>query len=245
VKQTRPLLLASASPRRREILSRLGLEFTVQAADLDESRGPGESPVRYVERLSRDKARAVADGLGSLAADLRSRAEAPLAADLRSRAEAPRAADLRSRAEAPRASTDRARAPSPASALLGADTTVVLDDQVLEKPRDLADSERMLRALRGREHVVYTAVTLLLWPESVLRTETVATVVRFRAFSDATLHGYVASREGMDKAGSYGIQDLGAALVSELRGSYSNVVGLPAAETLELLEQLGVVVEWP
>jgi septum formation protein len=191
------LILASASPRRHEILARLGLVFTVQAADLDESRRAGESPSTYVERLSREKARAVAV-----------RQSLPCA-------------------------------------LLGADTTVVLDHQLLEKPLDLADSERMLRALRGREHVVYTAVTLLLWPEDQAHTQTVATVVRFRAFGDATLRGYVASREGMDKAGSYGIQDLGAALVSEVRGSYSNVVGLPAAETLALLEQSGVVDEWP
>lgn len=208
MKQTRALILASASPRRREILGKLGLDFRVQAADLDETRHEGESPSAYVARLSRDKARAVA-----------------LSA-------------LPSPAEG-RASTQGALA------LLGADTTVVLDEQVLEKPRDLADSERMLRALRGREHVVYTAVTLLLWPEDVAHTQTVSTRVRFRAFSDAALHGYVASREGMDKAGSYGIQELGAALVSEVFGSYSNVVGLPAAETLELLERHGVVVEWP
>jgi septum formation protein len=202
VKQTRPLILASASPRRREILGKLRLTFTVQAADLDETRHDGESPSAYVERLSRDKARVVA---------LAQQPSAQLAS----------------------------------VALLGADTTVVLDDQVLEKPRDLADSERMLRALCGREHVVYTAVTLLLWPEQLSSTQTVATRVVFRAFDEATLRGYVASREGMDKAGSYGIQELGAALVSEVHGSYSNVVGLPAAETLALLQRHGVVVEWP
>ena len=209
MKQTRPLILASASPRRREILARLGLVFTVEAADLDESRREGESPTTYVERLSREKARAVAVR-SSLAHGKTARFDQSLPC-----------------------------------ALLGADTTVVLDDQLLEKPLDLADSERMLRALRGREHVVYTAVTLLLWPEDEAHTQTVATAVRFRAFGDATLRGYVASREGMDKAGSYGIQELGAALVSEVRGSYSNVVGLPAAETLALLEQRGVVDEWP
>ncbi|MEY4511421.1 MAG: hypothetical protein RLZZ450_3543 [Pseudomonadota bacterium] len=202
MKQTRPLILASASPRRREILGKLRLTFTVQAADLDETRHDGESPSAYVERLSRDKARVVA---------LAQQPSAQLAS----------------------------------VALLGADTTVVLDDQVLEKPRDLADSERMLRALCGREHVVYTAVTLLLWPEQLSSTQTVATRVVFRAFDEATLRGYVASREGMDKAGSYGIQELGAALVSEVHGSYSNVVGLPAAETLALLQRHGVVVEWP
>jgi septum formation protein len=204
----RPLVLASASPRRREILARLGLVFTVDAADIDETRRADEAPAAYVARLAEEKARAVM---------------------------------LRQRA---------------AAAVLGADTTVVLPqaapnagaqaaELVLEKPRDRADSERMLRALRGQEHVVYTAVALLLWPEQSARVITVTTRVRFRAFDDATLLGYVASGEGMDKAGSYGIQELGAALVSELSGSYSNVVGLPAAETIELLQALGVLGSWP
>lgn len=195
---TRPLVLASASPRRREILARLGLVFTVQAADLDETQLPGESPAAYVARLAEQKARAVA----------------------------------------------RLSGPEPC-AVLGADTTVVLDQEVLNKPLDLADSERMLRALRGREHTVYTAVAAVLWPEQQQRVVTVSTRVRFRAFSDVTLRAYAASGEGMDKAGSYGIQDLGAALVSELEGSYTNVVGLPAAQTIELLEGLGLLGAWP
>lgn len=205
MKQVRTLVLASASPRRREILARLGLQFSVDPADIDEARKPAEAPQVYVERLAREKVQAVAvrhtglrQGPGELSV-----------------------------------------------ALLGADTTVVLDDEVLNKPVDLEDSARMLRALRGREHVVYTAVAALLLPEHALRSFVVQTRVRFRAFSDATLRGYVESREGMDKAGSYGIQDLGAALVSELVGSYSNVVGLPAAELVELLEALGVVEQWP
>lgn len=195
---TRPLVLASASPRRREILSRLGLVFTVQPADLDETRQRGELPAAYVARLAEEKARAVA----------------------------------------PQSDHER-------RAVLGADTTVVLDEEVLNKPLDAADSERMLRALRGREHTVYTAVAVALWPEAQVRVITASTRVRFRAFSDATLRAYVASGEGLDKAGSYGIQDLGAALVSELFGSYTNVVGLPAAQTIELLEELGLLAAWP
>lgn len=197
MKLTRKLVLASASPRRRELLHKLGLPFEPHAADLLETRAPGEAAELYVARLAREKAEAVAQ---------------------------------RCMGE---------------SAVLGADTTVVLDDEVLNKPRDRAESERMLRALRGREHVVYTGVALLLVPERALFAATVATRVRFRAFDDATLAGYVASGEGMDKAGSYGIQELGAALVSEVHGSYSNVVGLPAAETIELLTAAGVLVSWP
>jgi septum formation protein len=197
VKLTRKLVLASASPRRRELLNKLGLAFEVQAADLLETRAPGEPAEHYVARLAREKAEAV----GSLRSE--------------------------------------------SAAVLGADTTVVLDGDVLNKPRDREESERMLRALRGREHVVYTGVALVLMPERRVHTITVSTRVRFRAFDDGTLAGYVASGEGMDKAGSYGIQELGAALVSEVHGSYSNVVGLPAAETIELLSAAGVLASWP
>jgi septum formation protein len=195
----RPLVLASASPRRREILQKLGLTFSVRSADIDESRRPGEEPLAYVSRLAREKAHAVArllDGRGDVA-------------------------------------------------LLAADTTVVIDEQVLEKPRDRADSERMLRALRGRTHRVHTGVCLLLWPQATARELAVTTEVQFRAFDDSTLHGYVASGEGMDKAGSYGIQELGQALVASIHGSYTNVVGLPAAETVELLRSAGVLEVWP
>jgi septum formation protein len=193
----KPLVLASASPRRREILGNLGLTFEVQPADIEETRAPGEPPAVYVARLAREKAEAVA------------------------------------------------RARLTEAAVLAADTTVVIDEHVLEKPRDRADSERMLRMLRGRTHQVHTGVCLLLWPERTLAQLTVTTQVRFRDFDDATLRGYVASGEGLDKAGSYGIQALGQALVSEIHGSYTNVVGLPAAETIELLLAAKVLGAWP
>jgi septum formation protein len=193
----RALVLGSASPRRKEILEKLGLSFSVVAANIDEQRLPGEPPTAYVARLALEKARFVA------------------------------------------ASTRGA------AAVLGADTTVVIDDDVLEKPRDLADSERMLAKLSGREHLVHTAVALVLAPESSVHTCLVTTRVRFRALSAATVRAYAASGEGMDKAGSYGIQELGQALVSEIHGSYSNVVGLPAAETVELLLSASVLQAWP
>lgn len=193
----RELVLASASPRRREILTKLGLSFRVVPADIDESRLPAEAAFVYVARLALAKARAIA-------------------------------------------STETTN-----SVVLGADTTVVIDGQVLEKPRDLADSERMLRALSGREHEVHTAVALVRCPEGVTSATLVTTRVRFRALTEATIRAYAASGEGMDKAGSYGIQELGQALVSELHGSYSNVVGLPAAETVELLLSAGVIRAWP
>jgi septum formation protein len=193
----RALVLGSASPRRKEILSKLGLSFRVKAADIDERRLPDELPATYVARLALEKARAIAAGESS------------------------------------------------ECAVLGADTTVVIDQDVLEKPRDLAESERMLQMLSGREHHVHTAVALVLCPEGSVHTCLVTTRVRFRALPEATLKAYAASGEGMDKAGSYGIQELGQALVSEIYGSYSNVVGLPAAETIELLLSAGVLRAWP
>ncbi len=199
MKQALRIVLASASPRRRDILEKLGLTFEVQPSDVDETQHTGEDPRAYVLRLAEAKARAC---------------------------------------QVVCASHEQA-------VVLGSDTTVVLDEVVLGKPTDLAESERMLRALRGREHVVHTGVAVLLLPQAELRITAVSTRVRFRAFSDLTLSRYVASREGMDKAGSYGIQELGAGLVAEVSGSYSNVVGLPAAETLELLEQIGALSEWP
>jgi septum formation protein len=190
-------VLGSASPRRREILQKLGVAFEVAAGDVDERRLPGELASDYVARLALVKARAVA---------------------------------ARCQGEC---------------AVLAADTTVLIDDEVLEKPRDLAESERMLRKLSGREHTVHTGVALLLRPEGDVHTCLVTTRVRFRPLPEPTLKAYAASGEGMDKAGSYGIQELGQALVSEIHGSYSNVVGLPAAETVELLLSAGVLRAWP
>jgi septum formation protein len=198
MKLSRELVLASASPRRREILQKLGLVFEVAPADVDETPRGDEDPIAYVTRLAEEKARVAASRLGSRRV-----------------------------------------------AVLGSDTTVVLDGRVLGKPGDEAESETMLRSLSGREHVVHTAVSVVLEPESTASTLSVSTKVLFRVLSEATLAGYVASREGMDKAGSYGIQELGAALVREVHGSYSNVVGLPAAETVELLQELGVLEVWP
>ena len=193
----RALRLASASPRRREILTKLGLRFDVMPADVDERRLEGEAPSDYVARLALEKARAIAHSQ-----------------------------------------------PEPC-AVLGADTTVVIDEHVLEKPRDARESKQMLQKLSGREHVVYTGVALVLCPEQTVHTRVVSTRVRFRALDEATIDAYVASGEGMDKAGSYGIQELGQALVSEIHGSYSNVVGLPAAETIELLLAASVLRAWP
>lgn len=193
------LVLASGSPRRREILTTLRIHFDVMPSDADETRQPGEEPLRYVERVAEAKGREVFVRLG---------------------------ADGRS------------------AAVLSADTVVIVDGDVFGKPADDHDAVRMLTALSGRSHDVTTAVVLLT-PNGALSRRTVTSQVVFRTLTGGEIARYVASGEGRDKAGAYGIQGLAAALVSEVHGSYFNVVGLPAAETVALLAEGGVIGEWP
>lgn len=178
------LLLASASPRRRDLLSAAGVAFTVAPADIDESRLPGEDPRAYVRRVATAKARAVA-----------------------------------------------VRAPG--ARVIAADTTVALDGHVLGKPADAADATAMLTALSGRTHHVHTAVVVI--DAGRVRRRVVTTQVRFRALRPDEIAAYIATGEPFDKAGGYGIQGAGGALVDHVRGSYTNVVGLPLAQALALL----------
>ena len=187
----RALVLASASPRRRELLHQLGVEFACVPADIDETPLHGESPRDYVERMAREKALAVAAGR------------------------------------------------DPATAVLGSDTTVVIDDDILGKPEDRMGAMAMLARLSGREHSVLTAVCIAC--DGATQVALVETAVIFGVLDQATVEAYLDSGEPFDKAGAYGIQGLGGALVSEIRGSYSNVVGLPLAETRQLLAAHGVV----
>ncbi|MEM7480587.1 MAG: Maf family protein [Acidobacteriota bacterium] len=181
-----PLILASASPRRRELLGHLGLAFEVRPMDIDETPRLGEAPAAYVARLAAEKAAAAArDGEWVLAAD----------------------------------------------------TIVVLDGEILGKPVDEADARAMLGRIAGRGHIVLTAVELR---HGVDRAGTVEhTRVRMADLSKERIAWYVATGEPMDKAGAYGIQALGALLVEEVEGNYSNVVGLPLPATGRLFEQLG------
>ena len=179
------LYLASASPRRRELLAQLGYAFEVIKVDVPEERQPAEAAEEYVCRLAVAKAEAgwLAGG-HSLPA-------------------------------------------------LGSDTIVVLEQQVLEKPRDEADAARMLRALSGREHQVMTAVALAVSGQT--HCQLVTTNVTFRALSDEEIAAYWRTGEPADKAGSYGIQGIAGKFVSRIDGSYSAVVGLPLLETDQLL----------
>ena len=183
------LILASASPRRQELLREAGIAFEIHPAHIPEERAQGELPVAYARRLAEEKARAVA-------------------------------------------------ARFPGRYVLGADTIVVADEHVLEKPADHADAARMLRLLSNRRHEVTTAVSLVR-PDGRSDTHTSTTEVFFRELSEDEIQRYVASNEPMDKAGAYAIQGGAAHFAHRMEGEYSNVVGLPLSLVQEMLRANG------
>lgn len=183
------IILASNSPRRRELLANMGLSFQTVSPETDERLAGRPSPGRLVTVLSERKARAVA-------------------------------------------------APQPDSLVIAADTVVYLDGRILGKPKTGEDAFSMLRALSGRQHSVYTGVTVLF--SGQVRTEYERTVVTFRPLEDAEIWNYIATGEPMDKAGAYGIQGYGAMLVSRISGDYFNVMGLPVGRLRGMLAACGV-----
>src|SRR5438105_108136 len=193
------LVLCSGSPRRREMLERLGLSFDVEVPRVEEARRPGERIVEYPERLAREKAAA---GLAAW----------------------------------------RARGGHGPAVALAADTIVVCAEEVLEKPRDRADTERMLRKLSGADHRVITGVCVA--GNGFDRSRSVVTGVRFSDLPPAVLRWLAASGDGADKAGAHAVPGLAGAFIERLDGSFSNVVGLPLLETIELLEAARVRMPW-
>lgn len=185
------IVLASASPRRQELLRQVGVSFTVITSGVDEQMDPRLSPGELVEQLALSKAEDVA-----------------------------------------RRHPDRV--------VLGADTVVVLGNQVLGKPRDRAGAISMLERLSGREHQVYTGVAVV--GQGRRRVEHEVTDVRFRALTRSEVERYVDSGEPIDKAGAYAVQGLGAVLVSGVSGDYFSVVGLPICRTVRILSEFGVEV---
>jgi septum formation protein len=180
------LVLASASPRRQELLRSAGISFEVQPADIPEDPLPGERAKDCAERLAREKALAVA----------------------------------------------RQR---PQDFVLGADTVVVVDGQLLGKPSDAADAARMLRMLSGRAHQVITGVCLVVSGQPSVASET--TSVTMSEISEKEISDYVSSGEPMDKAGAYAIQGIASRWFPRIEGDYSNVVGLPVALVFRMLRQ--------
>ncbi len=198
------LILASASPRRRELLERMGLKPLVVSADLDESVAAGEDPQTYVARLATAKCQAVAARDDGTVEWARTLASLPI---------------------------------------LAADTTVVVDRDILGKPENDAEAELMLRRLAGRRHHVLTAYSILHGTATVNRT--VSTTVAFRAIEPAEITAYAACGEWKGKAGGYAIQGIAAAFCTELRGSLTNVIGLPLAEVLADLRAVGALPAFP
>ncbi|HUM06200.1 MAG TPA: Maf family protein [Terriglobales bacterium] len=183
------LVLASASPRRQELLRNAGVAFEVQPADIAEDPLPGEGAKACAERLAREKAEAIA----------------------------------------------RLRPNNP---VLGADTVVVIDGQVLGKPTDPADAARMLRLLSGRTHQVITGVCLVVGDQRSVASET--TSVTMSEISEKEIAGYIAHGEPMDKAGAYAIQGIASRWIPRIEGDYSNVVGLPVTLVWRLLRDAGM-----
>jgi septum formation protein len=217
------LVLASASPRRRELLTQAGFTFEVRPAHILEDPKAGEDPIAYVVRLAREKAETVFRQLAA-----RSAHGSPLCQGTTS--VVPQMPDGEARALAP------AGVPQELIIVLGADTTVVIDNQILGKPQDATDAARMLRLLSGRTHRVITGVAVV----TADRTEVAAevTAVKFLALSDEEIAAYIATGEPMDKAGAYAIQGRAARWIPRIEGDYFNVVGLPIALVSTLLESL-------
>ena len=183
------VVLASASPRRRELLDLVGIKHAVHPADVDESILDGESPPDYVERLARAKAAAIATKF-------------------------------------------------PDAVVIGADTTVVLGDDILGKPTDVGDAKRMIARLAGHTHEVCTGIAVVYGARTASAVERVA--VTFRTLTPREIDAYVATGEPMDKAGAYGIQGWGATIVERIDGDYFSVMGLGLRRLVALLAEVGV-----
>jgi septum formation protein len=182
------VILASASPRRHDLLSQIGVRFEVRVPDIDESPTVGEDPVPYVRRLAICKAAAVNS--------------------------------------------------APDELVIAADTTVDLDSMIMSKPSDDRDARSMLRRLSGQTHRVHTGVAVRLGARELA--EVCTTLVTFVSLDEATIDWYVATGEPLGKAGSYALQGAGAALVSGVDGSVSNVIGLPLHVVVDLAGRMGV-----
>jgi len=187
------IILASTSPRRKELLQSVGIQFEIVAPSSDESLLGSENPKVYVLRLASEKALSVSLNLeGNFL-------------------------------------------------VIGADTIVVVDNEILGKPSNEEEARAMLSKISGREHNVLTAFCIAQPKNNVLHSEVVDTKVRVKTLEPQEIQGYIKTGEPMDKAGAYGIQGIGAFMIRGISGSYTNVVGLPIVEVLEALNKLGAL----
>lgn len=186
------IILASASPRRKQLLCSVGLIFKTVPAHVDENYLNGESPTQHVRRLAQSKAKIISEK-------------------------------------------------NPDAWVLGADTIVTIDGHILGKPENKAQAKKMLQKLSGRTHKVYTAFTIARAASSVNKTRVIQSAVSFKNISPDEIKWYVSSKEPYDKAGGYAAQEKGASFIKSVRGSYTNVIGLPLCEVLEEFKTLGVI----
>lgn len=184
------IYLASASPRRRELLTQIGVDFSVISVDVDESHFENESPIKYVQRVAVAKSRAGWENLGK-----------------------------------------QEKRP-----VLGADTSVILGQDILGKPRNEDDARKMLKGLSGTNHQVLTAIAIVF--EQQVLSDIQTSEVTFAHMDDADIDWYISTKEGVDKAGGYAVQGLAALFIQQIKGSYSGIMGLPLRETGVLLAQL-------
>lgn len=187
-----PFILASASPRRKELLRSVGLKLKIIPAHVDETHINGESPQTHVRRLSSDKATVIADQ-------------------------------------------------HPKALVLGADTIVVIDGLILGKPKNKSQARAMLERLSNRQHTVFTGFTIVSAGFGISKTKVVRSAVRFKKISPEEMDWYVNCDEPYDKAGGYAVQGKGAYFIKAIRGSYTNVIGLPLCEVLEELKRIDAV----
>jgi septum formation protein len=189
----KPIILASSSPRRQELLRQIGIPFRTMPSDVDEGILAGESPEKYAVRVALDKASSVASQVKS-------------------------------------------------GIVIGADTIVVLRDEVLGKPADARDAVRMLSMLSGKMHRVITGLAVVDVATETVKTASAVTRVWFHPLSHETIESYVATGEPLDKAGAYGIQERGAVFVERVDGCYFNVVGLPLSLLMGLLRDMDIAI---
>lgn len=187
------IVLASSSPRRKELLESLGISFEVVSPSSDESLLDNERPEDYVLRLSSEKALSVSKNLTG---------------------------DV---------------------LVIGADTIVVVENEILGKPKDEEDARNMLSKISDGAHHVLTAFSIVKPEHEILHTHVVGTEVMVKTLEPKEIEGYIKTTEPMDKAGAYGIQGVGAFMIKGIRGSYTNVVGLPLVEVTEALKKLGAL----
>jgi septum formation protein len=204
------IVLASASPRRKILLETLGVSVKAVPASIEEILLPDESAENYVKRMSREKVLSVVHRIRTTQYD-----------------------------QAPARPGRRREGEEPLRWVVGADTVVVCDDRILEKPKDNIEAFEMLSDLAGRTHTVLTGFCVFDMRREKEGIQAVKTVVRFKNMGKNEIEKYISLGESMDKAGAYAVQGVGAYLVEHLEGSYTNVVGLPLCQVVQMMQEMG------